>query len=105
MGYIMILEKLKKMQKKLGRYNNRKNCINDIQTEIGIESKEYHLTSKDAANIRWNGSYFVESMDDGYNGVAIKCVKGATYTPLNERVTYYVFDYEPKVGEENDLSK
>ena len=77
-----------------------KNCINDIQTEIGIESKEYHLTSKDAANIRWNGSYFVESMDDGYNGVAIKCVKGATYTPLNERVTYYVFDYEPKVGEE-----
>lgn len=76
-----------------------KNCINDIQTEIGIESKEYHLTSKDAANIRWNGSYFVESIDDGYNGVAIKCVKGATYTPLNERVTYYVFDYEPKVGE------
>lgn len=57
------------------------------------------MTSKDAANIRWNGSYFVESIDDGYNGVAIKCVKGATYTPLNERVTYYVFDYEPKVGE------
>lgn len=73
----------------------------NVSDAIGhMEGTEVYLNSQDAANIRWNGSYFVESMDDGYNGVAIKCVKGATYTPLNERVTYYVFDYEPKVGEE-----
>ena len=73
----------------------------NVSDAIGhMEGTEVYLNSQDAANIRWNGSYFVESMDDGYNGVAIKCVKGATYTPLNERVTYHVFDYEPKVGEE-----
>lgn len=80
------------------RLNNNETSTDEINGRLGYSAETLNLTSSDAANMYWNGDRFLSQEGDAHNCLVVKCNKGAIYSSTSNRLSFYIFDYEPYVG-------
>ena len=80
------------------RLNSNETVTDEINGRLGYSTETLNLTSSDASNMYWNGSNFVAKTGDAHNCLVVRCNKGAIYSSTSNRLSFYIFDYEPYVG-------